>query len=119
MLPLGLQLKDATPANILFRGAQPVFVDLPSIVAREPGSCLWNARHQFETTFLLPLIASVETGLPIATTLPIPSPACRMRRWRASSACVPLAEAAPVADGRAAGGLGAARGGGKPAAAVR
>jgi SAM-dependent methyltransferase len=69
LLPRGLQLKDATPANVLFRGAQPVFVDLPSIVAREPGSCLWNARHQFETTFLLPLIASVEAGLPVASTL--------------------------------------------------
>ena len=72
LLPPGLQLKDATPANVLFRGAQPVFVDLPSIVAREPGSCLWNARHQFETTFLLPLIASVEARLPIASTLANP-----------------------------------------------
>jgi SAM-dependent methyltransferase len=72
LLPLGLQLKDATPANILFRGVQPVFVDLPSIVAREPGGCLWNARHQFETTFLLPLIASAEAGLPIAMTLANP-----------------------------------------------
>lgn len=72
LLPQGLQLKDATPANVLFRGAAPVFVDLPSIVAREPGSCLWIARHQFETTFLLPLIASVEAGLPIASTLANP-----------------------------------------------
>ena len=48
------------------------FVDLPSIVAREPGSCLWIARHQFETTFLLPLVASVEAGLPIAWTLSNP-----------------------------------------------
>lgn len=69
LLPRGLQLKDATPANVLFRNAEPVFVDLPSIVAREPGSCLWIARHQFETTFLLPLIASVESGLPVAWTL--------------------------------------------------
>ena len=72
LLPRGLQLKDATPANVLFRGAAPVFVDLPSIVAREPGSRLWNARHQFETTFLLPLVASVEAGLPIALTLANP-----------------------------------------------
>lgn len=69
LLPRGLQLKDATPANVLFRGPEPVFVDLPSIVAREPGDCLWVARHQFETTFLLPLVASVELGLPIAWTL--------------------------------------------------
>jgi len=72
LLPRGLQLKDATPANVLFRNSQPVFVDLPSIVAREPGSCLWIARHQFETTFLLPLIASVEAELPLAWTLSNP-----------------------------------------------
>ncbi|HEU0224247.1 MAG TPA: class I SAM-dependent methyltransferase [Steroidobacteraceae bacterium] len=72
LLPRGLQLKDATPANILFRGPEPVFVDLPSIIVREPGDCLWVARHQFETTFLLPLIASVEAGLPLAWTLANP-----------------------------------------------
>ncbi len=69
LLPRGWQLKDATPANVLFRNAEPVFVDLPSIVARESGSCLWTARHQFETSFLLPLVASVEAGLPVAWTL--------------------------------------------------
>lgn len=72
LLPRGWQLKDATPANVLFRNAEPVFVDLPSIIPREPGTCLWIARHQFETTFLLPLIASVEAGLPIAWTLSNP-----------------------------------------------
>jgi len=72
LLPRGWQLKDATPANVLFRNAEPVFVDLPSIVAREPGGCLWIARHQFETTFLLPLVASVEAGLPVAWTLSNP-----------------------------------------------
>lgn len=72
LLPRGWQLKDATPANVLFRGAEPVFVDLPSIVVRAPGDCLWTARHQFETTFLLPLLASVELGLPLAWTLTNP-----------------------------------------------
>ncbi len=72
LLLRGWQLKDATPANVLFRNAEPVYVDLPSIVARESGHCLWIARHQFETTFLLPLIASVEAGLPIAWTLSNP-----------------------------------------------
>lgn len=72
LLPRGLQLKDATPANLLFRGPDPVFVDLPSIVARRSGDCLWIARHQFETTFLLPLIASVETGLPVSWSLANP-----------------------------------------------
>ena len=69
LLDDGLQLKDATPGNVLFRGPKPVFVDLPSIVSREPGACLWMARHQFETTFLLPLIARAEAGLPLAWTL--------------------------------------------------
>ncbi|MGH8197526.1 MAG: class I SAM-dependent methyltransferase [Steroidobacteraceae bacterium] len=72
LLPRGWQLKDATPANVLFRNSEPVFVDLPSIVAREPGACLWVARQQFETTFLLPLIASVEAGLPVSWTLSNP-----------------------------------------------
>jgi len=72
LLPHGWQLKDATPANVLFRDSEPVFADLPSIVPREPGGCLWIARHQFETTFLLPLIASVEAGLPIAWMLANP-----------------------------------------------
>jgi SAM-dependent methyltransferase len=72
LLPRGLQLKDATPANVVFRNASPVFVDIPSIAARESGSCLWIARHQFETTFLLPLIASNETGLPLAWSLANP-----------------------------------------------
>jgi SAM-dependent methyltransferase len=72
LLPRGWQLKDATPANVLFRNAEAVFVDLPSIVPREAGSCLWVARHQFETTFLLPLVASVEADLPVAWTLSNP-----------------------------------------------
>lgn len=72
LLPRGLQLKDATPANVLFRHATPVFVDLPSIVPREPGGCLWIARHQFETTFLLPLVAADEAGLPLAWSLANP-----------------------------------------------
>jgi SAM-dependent methyltransferase len=72
LLPRGWQLKDATPANVLFRNSEPVFVDLPSIVARESGSCLWVARHQFETTFLLPLVASVEAQVPLAWTLSNP-----------------------------------------------
>jgi SAM-dependent methyltransferase len=72
LLPRGYQLKDATPSNILFRNADPVFVDLPSIVERAAGSRLWVARHQFETTFLLPLIAAAEAGLPISWTLQNP-----------------------------------------------
>jgi hypothetical protein len=35
-LPEGFGLKDATPYNVLFRGAQPVFVDVLSFERREP-----------------------------------------------------------------------------------
>jgi SAM-dependent methyltransferase len=69
LLDAGLILKDATPANILFRGSRPVFVDLPSISRREPGTFLWHARQQFEACFLLPLIANVEANVPLAWSL--------------------------------------------------
>lgn len=73
LLPAGLILKDATPANVLFRGSQPVFVDLLSIVRRPPGSFLWLARQQFEACFLLPLIANIEAGIPIGWSLQDPA----------------------------------------------
>src|SRR5687767_8933221 len=69
LLDHGFQLKDATPANVLFRGAQPVWVDVPSIVTRPPGAFLWNAQDQFERCFLLPLIANLEAGIPIDWSL--------------------------------------------------
>ena len=103
LLPRGWQLKDATPANVLFRNSEPVFVDLPSIVAREPGSCLWIARHQFETTFLLPLVASVEAGLPIAWTLTNPVAGLSHEALAGHSRRAALDEAGPLAHGRAAG----------------
>ena len=65
LLEHGFQLKDATPANVLFRGTAPVWVDVPSIVPREPGTFLWNAQDQFERCFLLPLIANREAGIPL------------------------------------------------------
>lgn len=69
LLEHGFQLKDATPANVLFRGAEPIWVDVPSIVAREPGTFLWNAQDQFERCFLLPLIANREAGIPLDWSL--------------------------------------------------
>lgn len=113
LLPRGWQLKDATPANVLFRNAEPVFVDLPSIVAREPGSCLWVARHQFETTFILPLIAAVEAGMPMAWTLSNPvaglshealAAMLGMRRWLRPRLWRPVAMPAALAARAAAGG---------------
>jgi hypothetical protein len=69
LLPEGWILKDATPLNILFDGARPVFVDLLSIERRDPGSPLWLAYGQFARTFLLPLAAYKYLGWPLAATL--------------------------------------------------
>jgi len=63
LLPETLGLKDATPFNVLWRGAKPVFVDLLSIEARDPLDALWLAESQFTRTFLLPLAAHRIAGL--------------------------------------------------------
>jgi len=69
LLHHGWTLKDATPLNILFDGARPVFVDVLSIEQRDPGSPLWLAYGQFARTFLLPLAAYKYLGWPLAATL--------------------------------------------------
>jgi SAM-dependent methyltransferase len=58
-----LGLKDGTPYNILFRGPQPVFVDLLSVEKRRPGDPTWLPYAQFLRTFLLPLAAHKFFGL--------------------------------------------------------
>ena len=73
LLEHGFQLKDATPANVLFRGPDPVWVDVPSIVARPPGTFLWNAQDQFERCFMLPLIANREAAIPLDWSLRDPA----------------------------------------------
>jgi SAM-dependent methyltransferase len=65
----GLGLKDATPFNILFRGPTPVFVDLLSVEQRDPLDPLWLARAQFIRTFLLPLAAERDFGIPLTQSL--------------------------------------------------
>ena len=69
LLERGLILKDATPLNILFRGTQPVFVDVLSVDARDPESPLWLAYGQFVRTFLLPLAAYKLLGWPLSSTI--------------------------------------------------
>ena len=59
----GLGLKDATPWNVLFRGATPVFVDWLSVERRDPHDPIWLPSAQFERTFVLPLVAHRELGL--------------------------------------------------------
>jgi hypothetical protein len=69
LLDQGLILKDATPLNILFEGARPVFVDVLSIDARDPHSPLWLAYGQFVRTFLLPLAAYKYLGWPLSASI--------------------------------------------------
>jgi SAM-dependent methyltransferase len=61
----GLGLKDATPHNVLFRGPQPVFVDVLSFEPRSPGDPIWLASAQFVRTFLMPLMLNREFGTPL------------------------------------------------------
>jgi SAM-dependent methyltransferase len=65
----GRGLKDATPFNVLYRGATPVFVDLLSVEQRDPRDPLWLARAQFIRTFVLPLAAEIDFGIPLAQSL--------------------------------------------------
>lgn len=69
LLEQGLILKDATPLNVLFRGARPVFVDVLSVEKRDPASPLWLAYGQFVRTFLLPLAAYRYLGWPLAASM--------------------------------------------------
>ncbi len=63
LLDHGLGLKDATPYNILFRGAEPVFIDVLSFERRTPGGATWLPYAQFVRTFLLPLLLNRHMGL--------------------------------------------------------
>lgn len=69
LLADGLILKDATPLNVLFEGARPVFVDVLSMDARDPESPIWLAYAQFVRTFLLPLVAYRYLGWPLAASM--------------------------------------------------
>jgi len=63
LLDEGLGVKDATPYNVLYRGAVPVFVDLLSFERRNPCDPVWVPYSQFVRTFLLPLLANKYFGL--------------------------------------------------------
>lgn len=58
----GFGLKDATPYNILFRGPDPVFIDLLSFERRDPSDPTWLPYAQFVRTFLLPLLVAKNFG---------------------------------------------------------
>jgi SAM-dependent methyltransferase len=65
----GWTLKDATPLNILFKGARPILVDVLSFERRDPRSSVWLAYGQFVRTFLLPLVAAKYLSWPLEATL--------------------------------------------------
>jgi SAM-dependent methyltransferase len=56
-------LKDATPYNILFRGPEPVFVDVLSSQQRDPGDPLWLPYAQFVRSFIIPLLLYKHFGM--------------------------------------------------------
>jgi SAM-dependent methyltransferase len=59
----GFGLKDATPFNVLFRGPNPIFIDILSFEKRNPGDPRWLPYEQFMRSFVLPLLLSKEFGL--------------------------------------------------------
>lgn len=69
LIKQGWLLKDATPLNVLFRGMEPVFVDVLSIERAVPDRPLWIAYGQFVRTFLLPMLAYSRLGWPLQVSL--------------------------------------------------
>ncbi|MGD0912229.1 MAG: class I SAM-dependent methyltransferase [Terracidiphilus sp.] len=65
----GWTLKDATPLNVVFDGARPIFVDVLSFEPRNPHSTVWLAYGQFVRTFLLPLVAAKYLNWPLQATI--------------------------------------------------
>jgi hypothetical protein len=59
----GLILKDATPYNVQFRGARPVFIDVGSFERLREGEP-WAGYRQFCMQFLFPLMLTAYRGVP-------------------------------------------------------
>ena len=64
----GWLLKDATPFNVQWRGARPVFIDVPSFVPREDGA-YWHGYRQFCAMFLTPLLLTAHLSIPFQPLL--------------------------------------------------
>ncbi len=64
----GWLLKDATPFNVQWMGARPVFIDVPSFVPWEDGE-YWRGYRQFCATFLTPLLLTAHLGIPFQPLL--------------------------------------------------
>ena len=61
-------LKDSSAFNVLWRGAQPVFIDIPSFVPLRPGAA-WEGYRQFCQTMLFPLMLQAYRNVPFQTWL--------------------------------------------------
>jgi hypothetical protein len=59
----GFILKDASPYNVQWRGAQPVFIDIGSFERLRPGEP-WAGYRQFCMLYLYPLLLSAYRGIP-------------------------------------------------------
>jgi hypothetical protein len=62
-LDAGLSLKDATPYNLQFRGAEPVFIDVGSFEKLREGEP-WTGYRQFCMLFLYPLLLQAYKDIP-------------------------------------------------------
>jgi hypothetical protein len=62
-LGVGLALKDATPYNVQWRGARPVFIDVGSFERARPGEP-WLGYRQFCMLSLYPLLLESYRGVP-------------------------------------------------------
>ncbi|MBP7003656.1 hypothetical protein [Amaricoccus sp.] len=58
----GFILKDATPYNVQWQGARPVFIDIPSLEPLEPGAP-WAGYRQFCELMLYPLMLQAYRGV--------------------------------------------------------
>src|ERR687895_559153 len=56
-------LKDSSPYNVQWRGAEPVFIDVGSFERLQPGEP-WIGYRQFCTLFLYPLLLQAYKGIP-------------------------------------------------------
>jgi hypothetical protein len=64
----GLILKDASPYNVQWRGANPVFIDVGSFERLRPGEP-WAGYRQFCMLYLYPLLLQAYRGIPFQPLL--------------------------------------------------
>jgi SAM-dependent methyltransferase len=60
----GFVLKDGSAYNVQWRGARPVFIDVPSFTTAAAGDDLWPGYRQFCQMFLFPLMLQAYRDVP-------------------------------------------------------